>query len=121
MEENKEVADTTTTRKRALTEKQKLALEEGRKLKQQKNEEKKQKDMHALQLLEQLQAMNEENQKLKNEIIQTKIAKVEEENKKLQSIIPKSETAPIEKVVVVDKPTVTAPLPPKPTLKFSFA
>lgn len=112
--------------KKKLTEKQLKALEAGREIRKQTNAKRRKQDLKLIELQDLYDKAREENLRIKEEIIQSKLEKINSETVALTTIAqkpvaieapkpetPKTETEP----VTIEKPRPPPPQPPVPQQK----
>lgn len=112
------------TEKKRPTERQLEALKRGREKRAKLNQEKQAEDGKLVQLQRELQTAKEENLKIREEIIQGKLALLKEENQSLEKVTKakpaaRSTTPPPveEEPLTIQKPAI---VPPKPQKNTSF-
>jgi len=112
--------------KKKLSEKQLKALEAGRELRKQANAKRRKQDLKLIELQDLYEKAREENIRIKEEIIQSKLEKINSETVALNAIAqkpvaiepPKSETPKIEaETSTIEKPRPPPPQPPIPQQK----
>jgi hypothetical protein len=110
--------------KKRPTERQLEALKRGREKRAKINHERQAEDGKFVQLQRELQSAKEENLKIREEIIQGKLALLKEENQTLEKVVkskppPRDPSPPpvAEEPLTIQKPSVA---PPKPQKNSSF-